>query len=82
MNLTILASVKRSPFYCEWLNPTINVGTIFHSQYNIVEVKLNGRYALYDPFILSQKARQVYFVNYPNICKNLHGWCVAITTKP
>ena len=21
-------------------------------------------------------------VNYPNICKNLRGWCVTITTKP
>jgi len=75
-------SKKISIFYCEWFDPTIIVGTKFHSQYNIVEVKLNGRYALYDPFILSQKARQTHFVNYPKICKNLRGWCVAITTKP
>jgi len=50
---------KKIPlFYCEWFDHTINVGTKFHSQYNIVKVKLNGRYALYDPFILPQKARQ------------------------
>jgi len=56
---------KISLFYCEWFDPTINVGTKCHSQYNILEVKLNGRYVLYDPFILSQKTRQAYFVNYP-----------------
>jgi len=60
---------KKIPlFYCAWFDPTINVGTKFYSQYNIVKVKLNGRYALYDSFILPQKARQAYFVNYPNIC--------------
>ena len=45
-------------------------------------MKLNRRYALYDPLILPQKVRHTYFVNYPNICKNLRGWCVAITIKP
>ena len=68
-------------FYCEWFDLTINVGTKFYLQYNIVEVKLNGRYVLYDPFILPQKERQAYFVNYLNICKNLCGWYVAITIK-
>jgi len=78
----MLASLRRFPFfYYQWFDPTINVGTRYHSQYNIVEIKLSGLYALYDPFIFPQKARQTYFVNYPNICKNLHGWCVAITTK-
>jgi len=45
-------------------------------------MKLSGTYALYDPFILSQKARQAYFVNYPNLCNNLCGWCVTIIAKP
>jgi len=40
---------KKIPlFYCKWFDHTINVGTNFYSQYNIAEVKLNGRYALYD----------------------------------
>jgi len=68
--------------YCEWVDPTINVRTRFHSQYNAVEIKLSGRYGLYDPFILPQKVRQVYYVTYPNICKNLCGWFVPIKTKP
>jgi len=46
---------KISLYYYEWFDPTINVGTKFYSQYNIFEVKLNGRYALNNPFILSKK---------------------------
>ena len=69
-------------FYCEWFDPTINVGTRFHTQYNLVEIKLSGRYGPYDPFILPQKVKQVYYLTYPNICKNLRGWCVPIKTKP
>jgi len=74
---------KKIPlFYCEWFDPTFDVGTTFLSQYSILEIKLNGRYAPYDPFILPQKAIQVYYVLYPTICKNLRCWCVAIKTKP
>jgi hypothetical protein len=47
-----------------------------------VEVKKSRRYEGYDPFILAQKARQVYYVDYPETCRNLRDWCVAITTKP
>jgi len=43
---------------------------------------MSGRYIPYDPFILPQNIRQVYYVPHPNICRNLRGWCVAITTKP
>jgi len=73
---------KISLFYCEWFDPTINVGTRFHSQYNLVEIKLRGRYGPYEPFILPQKVKQVYYVTYPDICKNLRGWCVPVKTKP
>jgi len=74
---------KKSPlFFYEWFDPTFDVGTRFLSQYNILEIKLNGIYAPYDLFTLPQKAIQVYYVTYPTICKNLRGWCVAIRTKP
>jgi len=44
---------KKIPlFYCEWFDPTINVGTRFHSQYYLVEIKLSGRYEPKGPFIL------------------------------
>jgi len=73
---------KKIPlFYCDWFDPTINVGTRFHSQYNLVEIKLSGRYEPYDPFIHPQKDIKVYYVTCPNICKNLHGWCIPIKTK-
>jgi hypothetical protein len=69
-------------FYCEWFDPTKNSGTRVHPQYNIVDIKMNRRYAMYDPFILAQKVRQVYFVPYPEICREMRGWCAAISTKP
>jgi len=54
----------------------MNIGTRFHSQYNIFKIKFSGRYIVYYPLILPQKARQVYFDGYLNICKNLGGWCM------
>lgn len=69
-------------FYCQWFDPRQPRGTRIYPQYNIVELKTSGRYNLYDPFILTQKARQVFYVNYPQTCRHMHGWCVAITTKP
>jgi len=72
--LKYVALNKKIPlFYCEWFDPTINVGTRFHAQYNLVEIKLSGRYGPYDPFIIPQKVKQVYYVTYSNICKNLCG---------
>jgi len=70
---------KKIPlFCCQWFDPTQDRGTKVHSEYNIVEIKMSGRCILYDPFLLPQKIRQVYYVSYPNICRNLHGWCVTI----
>ncbi|KAI5435010.1 hypothetical protein KIW84_021732 [Lathyrus oleraceus] len=43
---------------------------------------MDKRYRPYDPFILAQNARQVYYVPYPEMCRDMHGWCAAITTKP
>lgn len=73
---------KIALFYCEWFDPTKNKGTKVHPHYKIVDIKMDKRYSLYDPFILAQKARQVYFVPYPEMCRDMRGWCAAITTKP
>lgn len=75
-------SKKIALFYCDWFDPTINRGTRVHPQYNIVDVKINRRYGRYDPFILAQKTRQVYYVPYPEMCKEMRGWYSTITTKP
>jgi len=48
--------------------------------YNILEIKLSKKYIPY-PFILSQKAIQVYYMTYSSICKNLYWWCVTVKTK-
>ena len=81
--LEYLGLSKKIPlFFCDWFDPTKNRGTKVHSEYNIVEIKMNGRYIPYDHFILPQKVRQVYFGPYPKICRNLRGWSVAIITKP
>jgi len=81
--LEYLGLSKNIPlFFCDWFDPTNNRDTKVHLEYNIVKIKMSRRYIPYDPFILPQKVRQVYYVPYPKICRNLHGWSVAITTKP
>ena len=69
-------------FYCQWYDPS-NRGTKVHPQYRIVEINMSRRYQHFDPFIIAQQARQVYYLNYPATCgRELRGWCVAIATKP
>ncbi|XP_058731844.1 uncharacterized protein LOC131603526 isoform X1 [Vicia villosa] len=75
-------SNKIALFYCDWFDPTNNSGTKVITEYNIVDIKMNKRYRQYDPFILAQEAKQVYYVPYPETCRNMRGWCAAITTKP
>ncbi|CAL5205380.1 unnamed protein product [Lathyrus oleraceus] len=43
---------------------------------------MDKRYRPYDPFILAQNARQVYYVPCPEMCRDMRGWCAEITTKP
>jgi len=74
-------SPKKVLFYCEWFDPFTN-GTRVHSRYDTVELEINSRYQPFDPVILANNARQVYYIPYlafQNI--NKHGWCVAIQTK-
>jgi len=69
-------------FYCEWFDPSRD-GTRVNPRYNIVELEMSKRYRPFDPFILANNVRQVYYVPYPafrSIDKS--GWCVAIQTKP
>jgi len=68
-------------FYCEWFDPS-SIGIRVLSLYNIVDINVNRRYALYDLFILTQKARQVYYVPYPKMCHQLRGLFMSIKTKP
>ena len=36
---------------------------------------------MFDPFIMAQNVRQVYYVHYPSTQRDKQGWCVAIKTK-
>ena len=43
---------------------------------------MNLRYQSYDPFILAQNVRQVYYAPYPSYRRDKRDWCVVIQTKP
>ncbi|XP_045791903.1 uncharacterized protein LOC123886649 [Trifolium pratense] len=73
---------KIALFYCRWFDPRQNRGTKVHPHYDIVDIKMNRKYDLYDPFIIAQKARQVYYVPYPEMRRDKCGWCAVIQTKP
>ena len=51
-------------FRCEWFDPS-HRGTKVDHQHNIIEVKHTKKYISYDPFIIAQNAKQVYYASYP-----------------
>ncbi|KAM3251440.1 hypothetical protein P3L10_005510 [Capsicum annuum] len=68
-------------FWCKWYDPTPRLGTKVHPQYKIVEIKRTREYGLYDPFVIAQNVKQVYYAPYP-LKKNKSAWRVVIKTKP
>jgi hypothetical protein len=68
-------------FYCTWFDPS-NRGTKYNSKTNTVDIKMNRKYQLFDPFAIANNVRQVYYVPYPSTKTDKRGWCAAITTKP
>ncbi|XP_004506268.1 uncharacterized protein [Cicer arietinum] len=73
---------KVALFYCQWFDPRRNRETKVHPQYDIVDIKMNRKYDLYDPFIIAQKARQVYYVPYPEMRTDKRHRSAVIKTKP
>ncbi|WMV07906.1 hypothetical protein MTR67_001291 [Solanum verrucosum] len=67
-------------FQCKWFDPTSR-GTRELKQHNIIEVKHTRKYEAYDPFIIAQNAKQVYYAPYP-LCRDKSDWWVVIKTKP
>ncbi|XP_049410700.1 uncharacterized protein LOC125873917 [Solanum stenotomum] len=56
--------IKRIVFFqCKWFDPTSR-GTRELKQHNIIEVKHTKKYEAYDPFIIAQNAKQVYYDPY------------------
>ncbi|XP_059299092.1 uncharacterized protein LOC132051859 isoform X1 [Lycium ferocissimum] len=68
-------------FRCKWYDPTPRSATKVHRHYKIVEIKHTREYGLYDPFVIAQNMKQVYYAPYP-LCKNQSAWRVVIKTKP
>ncbi|KAH0773663.1 hypothetical protein KY290_010800 [Solanum tuberosum] len=56
-------------------------GTRELKQHNIIEVKHTRKYEAYDPFIIAQNAKQVYYAPYP-LRRDKSNWWVVIKTKP
>ena len=68
-------------FYCKWFDPSPR-GTKLNPITNTVDIRVNRQYPMFDPFIMAQNVRQVYYVPYPSTRIDKCGWCVAIKTKP
>ncbi|XP_047260136.1 uncharacterized protein LOC124893049 [Capsicum annuum] len=68
-------------FRCKWFDPTPKIGTRVDPHYKIVEVKHTRQYGSYDPFIIAQNVKQVYYAPYP-LRTDKSNWWVVIKTKP
>ncbi|WMV32547.1 hypothetical protein MTR67_025932 [Solanum verrucosum] len=67
-------------FRCEWFDPS-HRGTKVDHQHNIIEVKHTRKYRSYDPFIIAQHAKQVYYDSY-SLRRDKVDWWVVIKSKP
>ena len=57
-------------FNCEWYDPT-HIGQIGkHNHYKIIEINHAKRYGKFNPFIIAQHARQVYYSPHLRKCKS------------
>ncbi|KAH0679200.1 hypothetical protein KY284_020285 [Solanum tuberosum] len=66
-------------FRCEWFDPS-HRGTNVDHQHNIIEVKHSRKYISYDPFIIAQNAKQVYYAPYP-LRRDKADWWVVIKSE-
>ncbi|KAK6786438.1 hypothetical protein RDI58_014963 [Solanum bulbocastanum] len=62
-------------FRCEWFDPS-HRGTKMDHQHNIIELKHTRKYRSYDPFIIAQNAKQVYYASYPLHRDKVDWWVV------
>ena len=59
-------------FNCKWYDPT--------RHHKIIDINHTKRYEKFDPFIIAQNVRHVYYLPYPGRCKSY--WRVVIKCKP
>lgn len=68
-------------FYCEWFDPSPR-WTRVNKICDTVDIRVDKKYKVYDPFIMAHNVRQVYYVPYPPTVPRKRGWSVAIKTRP
>jgi hypothetical protein len=68
-------------FKCEWFDPTIGRGKKVDETHGIIQIRHNRHYGKYDPFIIAQKAIQVYFAPHPIRTRSNADWWFVIKTK-
>ena len=51
-------------FTCEWYDPICSEGTCKQNHYNIIGLTILKDMEKFDPFIIAQNARQVYYLPY------------------
>lgn len=68
-------------FKCDWFDPTPNLGTKVHQQYNLVEVNHKRSFNRYEPFVLAIQAAQVSYTTYPSLRRNKSDWWAVFKIK-
>ena len=68
-------------FYCKSFDPRRPSRTKVHPQYKLVDIRHTRQYSKFDPVVIAQNARQVYYVPYL-LRTGKSEWWAVITTKP
>ena len=68
-------------FKCLWFDPSVD-GTRVHPQYGFQEINWKRRYKKNDPFVFAQQCIQVYYTDYPGVCRSRADWRFVCKTRP
>ncbi|KAL0345641.1 UNVERIFIED_CONTAM: hypothetical protein Sradi_4395400 [Sesamum radiatum] len=66
-------------FKCHWVDPMR--GMKVHPRYHFIDVNFKKVYQKNEPFILTQQAVQVYYMEYPSMKKDKVDWMIVCKTK-
>lgn len=74
-----LANLKVVFFLRKWFDQTSR-GMRDLKRHYIIEVRHTRKYEAYDPFIITQNVKKVYYAPYL-LCRNNFNWWIVIKTK-
>ena len=69
-------------FKCNWLDQTLNSGTIVYEAYKLVDINHRWQFNKYEPFVLADQTAQVYYCPYPSKQRDRANWWVVSKVKP